>query len=166
MEDRDVLLTVAEIAAAFAGFATLAAVFTSGREHDSEEQVAVRFQALLVYSLTTIGFCFVPFIPLWYGYSSESIWYISTWLLAIGITCINVWMALRNRAAVAMTSNLLLIPWISATWAPVVIAGLSLLGVGSNAANYRVALLAILLFSASAFVRIIASLIPISRESQ
>jgi hypothetical protein len=166
LEDRDVLLTVAEIAAAFAGFATLAAVFTSGRGHDSEEQVAVRFQTLLIYSLATIGFCFVPFIPLWYGYSSESIWYVSTWLLASGIACINIWMALRNRAAVAKVSKFLLIPWILAVWAPVVVAGLSLIGVGTNAANYRVALLATLFISASAFVRVIASLSPISRESQ
>lgn len=162
LEDRDVLLTVAEVAAAFAGFATLAAVITNRREHDSDEEVAVRFQTLLIYSLSTIGFSFLPLIPPWYGYSSESTWYVSIWLFGTSIACINLWMALRYRGTVATVRRRVLIPWVLAVWAPVLLAGLGSAGIGTNAANYRVALLATLFISAAAFVRVIGSMIPIS----
>ena len=164
LDDRDVLLTVAEIATAFAGFATIAAVFGSKGDQDADPRVLARFRTLLVYSLSAVVLCFVPFIPLWYGYSAESIWYASSWLLAAIITCINIAMTIATREVASATSKLILIPWIFAAWAPVFVAGLSLGGVGTTSGNYLVALLIVLLLAVNAFILVIASVLTASRE--
>ena len=164
MEYRDVLLTVAEIATAFAGFATLAAVFSSRRGEAVDSKILARFRTLLIYSLSTVVLCFVPFIPLWYGFSAESIWYASLWLLAAIITCINIAMTIATREVASATSRLILIPWIFAAWAPMFVAGLSLGGVGTTSGNYLVALLIVLLLAVNAFILVIASVLTASRE--
>jgi hypothetical protein len=54
LEDRDVLLTVAEVTAAFVGFATLAVATTTRREQDSEEEVTVRFVSTTLSELVVV----------------------------------------------------------------------------------------------------------------
>ena len=164
MDDRDVLLTVAEIATAFAGFATIAAVFGSKGDQDADPRVLARFRTLLVYSLSAVVLCFVPFIPLWYGYSAESTWYISSWLLAGIITGINIAMTFVTRESTGTSSKLMLVSWVMAAWAPVLLAGLAIGGVGRTPANYLVALLIVLLLSAAAFILVIASVLTRPRE--
>ena len=164
MDDRDVLLAVAEISAAFAGFATIAAVFGSRSDQDVDSHVLARFRTLLIYSLSAIVLCFVPFIPFWYGYSAESTWYISSWFLAATVTGINIAMTFLSREASGTTSRLIVVPWVLAAWAPVLLAGLGLGGFGRASGNYLVALLIVLLSAATAFIFVIASVLTKSRK--
>jgi len=164
--ERDVLLTVAEIATAFAGFATLAAVFTGRSEHDrNEEEFSALFRTLLLYSLVTVGLCFAPFVPQWYGTSAQSSWYFSSWILGFTIAGVNLWLFRRNRAGYAQLHWLTPTLWGALAWSPVLFAGLAIGGIGSAAGNYLVALLITLSLSAAAFVRVIASSLAGSRGS-
>ena len=158
MGERDVLLTVAEIAIALAGFATLAAVFSRKFENQNEaEEFSSLFRTLLLYSLTTVGFCFVPFIPQWYGSSAGSSWQLSSWTLGLTITGINLWLVRRNRPGYSHVHPLTLAFWVSLSWLPVLFSGLAIAGIGSAGGNYLVALLVTLSLSTAAFVRVILS---------
>jgi hypothetical protein len=167
--ETDVLLTVAEIAIAFAGFATLAAVFTTRIDGDGErEQFSALFRTLLIYSLATVGLCFVPFVPQWYGASTNSSWYFSSWIMGFAVSAINLWLTPRNRAGNSQLANhrwLTLTLWTALAWVPVLLSGLAIGGLGSASAHYLVALLITLLLSASAFVRVIVDSLAGSREN-
>ena len=166
MGERDVLLTVAEVAIALAGFATLAAVFTDRTErHTDTDLFANLFRTLLLYSLATVGLCFVPLVPRWYGSSAETSWYVSSWILGVSIAGIDIWLSRQNRAGYSQLHWLTPVLWAVLAWCPVLFAGLAIGGIGSVAANYLVALLMSLLLAAGAFVRVITDALAMSRKS-
>jgi hypothetical protein len=164
LETRDLLLTVAEVATAFAGFASLAAVFANS-SREVARMTEMRFQSMLVYSLATVAFCFVPLVPQYYDFSTGSTWQIASSLLAVGITAANLLLFLRNRgSAPTALPRLRLITWLALSWLPVALAGFGLLGVGAIVGNYMVALLAMLSLSAWSFFTAISSLVNPTRD--
>ena len=160
LSESDVLLTVAEIAIALAGFATLAAVLAGsvGNQGDSERSSAL-FRTLLLYSLATVGLCFVPFVPQWYGSTAHASWYASSWILGSAVACINLWLSRRNRDGYAELPWLTVVSWLAMSWAPVLIAASAIAGIGSIAGGYLLGLLLTLGISAAAFVQLIADLL-------
>jgi hypothetical protein len=167
LEDRDVLLTIAEIATAFAGFATVAAVFSDKVDDATSANVLARFRTLLTYSLLTIVLCLAPFVPHWYGHSTETAWRISSWFLGALVSIVNVAMAFITREARPNVSKLpyiaAYIAWALAAWVPVLLAGMSIAGVGRVSANYLVALVLVLLLAGVAFILVIAAVLKSSR---
>jgi hypothetical protein len=160
LSESDVLLTVAEIAIALAGFATLAAVLMGNKrlQRDSERSSSL-FRTLLLYSLLTVGLCFVPFVPQWYGSASHASWYVSSWVLASTVACINLWLSRRNNPGYSQLHWLMLVPWLALSWAPVLVAGSAIAGIGPVAGGYLLGVLLTLGLSAAAFVQLIFDLL-------
>ena len=159
MEAPDLLLTIAEVAIAFAGFASLAAV-VSTRSEKMKTLNAIRFRSLLMYSLTTVALCFIPFVPRHYGFSESVSWTISSVLLIAFVTLVNLALTrLSGGVNPSGLPRLYIIMWVIVAWIPVGLASLNLVGVGDYVGNFVVALLAMLLSSALAFMRVIISML-------
>ena len=161
MEARDLLLTIAEVAIAFAGFASLAAV-VSTRSEKLKTLKAMRFQSLLMVSLTTVGLCFVPFVPPYYGFSESVSWTISSVLLVASVSLVNLALVRLTGGGGMNPTGLprsYVIMWGTVAWTPVLMASLAVVGVGSYVGNYVVALLAMLMISALSFMRVITSML-------
>lgn len=87
MEHQDLLQTIAEVAAAFAGFTGVISVFGhSGSSRDNWSVHGAR--TIIEASLFTILFAFLPFVVHGFGAGSEATWRISSgcflFLLAAG----------------------------------------------------------------------------------
>ena len=82
MVEADFLFTIAEVAAAFAGFSTLVVVVARG-SHDTSEVASARLTNMLRLSLLVILFSFVPYLPAYVGASEASAWRISSGLFAL-----------------------------------------------------------------------------------
>jgi len=160
LSESDVLLTVAEIAIALAGFATLAALLTEnkGLQRDRERSSSL-FRTLLLYSLLTVGLCFVPFVPQWYGSTADAGWYVSSWILGSTVAGINLSLARRNRAGYSQLHWPTVVAWLALSWAPVLVAGSTIAGIGSVAGGYLLGVLLTLGLSAAAFVQLIFDLL-------
>ena len=83
MNEADLLLTTAEVAAAFAGFAGLIGVIGRGSAVDPRRTAAILRFALEV-SLFVVAFSLVPLLPLNYGLAAESCWRLSSILFVVG----------------------------------------------------------------------------------
>ena len=165
MDPRDLLLTIAEVAIAFAGFASLAAVLATRSERTAMAN-AMRLRSLLIYSLATVAFCFVPFVPSYYGLSTTASWNLSSLLLAVFVGCANLLLTRYYGGANPTKVPIYrLIPWLASTWLPIALVVLGLLGVGTIIGNYILALLTMLLTSAASFLGVIAALlVPFHRD--
>jgi hypothetical protein len=85
MEGSDVLIVIAEVSVAFAGFAGIVAVF---RQRDLEEWAlldAARFRFMVEFSLTTILFALLPFVFHYLGASPTATWSACSALMAATI---------------------------------------------------------------------------------
>jgi hypothetical protein len=78
------LLTIAEIAVAFAGFASLVSVLGSTSSHEHPLVQSIRFRGMVVLSLTVLAFSLVPFVPMSLGVSPLTSWRISSALFLVG----------------------------------------------------------------------------------
>jgi hypothetical protein len=76
MEHRDVLQTIAEVAATFAGFTGVISVF--GRTGDSNEWPLQGARSIIEASLATILFALLPFVIHGFGADSQATWRISS----------------------------------------------------------------------------------------
>lgn len=74
MERADLLLTIAEIAIAFAGFASIVSVLGRRRSSDDPRLDALRLRAMLESALTVVVFALAPFIPNAFGLSEAATW--------------------------------------------------------------------------------------------
>ena len=90
MEGSDVLIVIAEVSVAFAGFAGIVAVF---RQRDLEEWApvdAVRFRFMVECSLMTILFALLPFVFHHLGASPTATWSACSGLMAAAVTALLV----------------------------------------------------------------------------
>jgi hypothetical protein len=97
MEGSDVLIVIAEVSVAFAGFAGIVAVF---RQRGLEEWApvdAVRFRFMVECSLTTILFALLPFVFHHLGASPTATWSACSALMAAAIGGLLVIASLRVR---------------------------------------------------------------------
>ena len=82
MQNADLLLTIAEVAVAFAGFASLVSILGRRASRDPPIVQAARLRALIVSGLMVVAFAFVPFLPHRMGLSDPSVWRLSSALFA------------------------------------------------------------------------------------
>jgi hypothetical protein len=86
VQNSELLLTIAEIAVAFTGFASLISVLASKSTTEHPLLQSVRFQGMVNMSLIAVAFSLVPFVPLHLGLSPALSWRISSALfLLVGL---------------------------------------------------------------------------------
>ena len=105
MEGSDVLIVIAEVSVAFAGFAGIVAVF---RQRDLEEWApvdAARFRFMVECSLATILFALLPFVFHHLGASPTATWSACSALMAAAVVCLLVIASLRMRRVRSQTSG-------------------------------------------------------------
>lgn len=84
-EDRETLFTIAEVAVAFVGFASLVSVLGSRAGRDNPRIDATRLRIMLFTSLSAISLCFFPVLFFRLGLSPSSTWRLSGVALLMGV---------------------------------------------------------------------------------
>jgi hypothetical protein len=74
MNETELLLTIAEISVAFAGFASLASIFGRRSSHSDACVDAGRVMNMLTVSLTVTGLALFPFVLMLLGLSTRWVW--------------------------------------------------------------------------------------------
>ncbi len=95
LQDADLLLTIAEVAVAFAGFASLVSILGQRSARDDFRVSSVRMRAMVLYSLLVVAFALFPFVFNRYGLSDEAVWRVSSALFAIAVAAVEVWLIRR-----------------------------------------------------------------------
>ena len=162
LENTDALLSLAEIAAAFAGFAALVSVIGGQRELKGEAiHDLLRLRLLISSSVVGVAAALIPVGLAGYGLSTSAVWRLSSLLfLALGYAILfgflNAYQPVRgdfepDRLAVAVVSTIEVIEQSSLV---VVLLGLPL---GNPAALYVTALIGNICQAGFIFVRFIGS---------
>ena len=164
MQDRDLLLTSAEVAVTFAGFASLVALIGSRSSRDGLHIDANRLRTMVVCSLLVVALALFPFVPFRYGLPEAAVWRISSGALLLAV----IWLTLRIardysavRGAGIRLGLLIRVLNAGLVLGPMGIAAFNLLGASeaSAPANYLVGLLSLLALAGVQFARLIDSLI-------
>ncbi len=97
LSESELLLTVAELAVAFAGFASLASILRRRLAKDDPRVDAGRLLNMLLVSLSLTLLSLVPFVPMLLEWSTRQVWGASG---AVGFAAMSVlsWSALRRAA--------------------------------------------------------------------
>lgn len=90
MPESDTLLTVAEVAVAFAGFASLVGILGHGTSAADPRVLSLRMRAMLLASLLVVGFSLIPVILDGYGARPHLVWTASS-LMLLGTTLAYGW---------------------------------------------------------------------------
>ncbi len=83
MPEVDILLTTAEVAVAFAGFASLVTILGRRSSQVDPRIVAMRFRGMLTNSLLVVAFSMIPLVLFRYGLRETVVWRLSSVLLAL-----------------------------------------------------------------------------------
>ena len=83
MPEAEILLTVAEVAVAFAGFASLVSILGRGTADVEPRVLSLRMRAMLISSLLVVGYALVPVIFDAYGSPPHMAWTGSSLLLLV-----------------------------------------------------------------------------------
>ncbi len=165
MSESDVLLTIAEVAVAFAGFASLVGVLGQRTSADDPRVIGVRMRGMLLSSLMVVAFSLFPILLARYGASPDLLWMGSSLALLAVTVCYYVWFlaALQtlSRAEIPTTNfqRRVVIP----TLLLVAVSLGTLLGVNvflATPAVYLTALALLLFQSGFAFCLIVFSFLP------
>jgi hypothetical protein len=78
VKDADLLLTIAEVAVAFAGFASLVSVLGRRYSRDDPRLDGLRLRGMLLSSLIVVAFALFPFLPMRFGVTDAEVWRISS----------------------------------------------------------------------------------------
>lgn len=81
MEHADILLSIAEIAVAFAGFSSIVVVFRNRDSGTWDPLDAIRYRTMLAGSLATAALAGVPLVVSWLAVPPGSIWRVSSAVL-------------------------------------------------------------------------------------
>ena len=84
MINADLLLTIAEIAVAFAGFASLVSVLSSARNERHALAQSILFRTMVLMSLAVVAFSLVPFMTHGFGFPSSVSWRLASGLFLLG----------------------------------------------------------------------------------
>ncbi len=165
MSDSDVLLTIAEVAVAFAGFSSLVGILGQRSSLDDPRVLGVRMRAMLLSSLIVVAFAILPVVMARYGATAEVLWRSLSLVLLVVIGAFLAWVVLQFRALgrPAMTrtwvQRLIILPTVALTLTSLVV----LLFVNvmlARPAIYLTALLLILFQSGHTFCHIVFSFLP------
>jgi hypothetical protein len=83
VDPQSLLLTTAELSAAFAGFASLVGVFASRRQGAVSDEISDFLRSLLDYGLLAIWGCLLPFVPMLAGAGDAAVWAVSSGVLGL-----------------------------------------------------------------------------------
>ena len=83
MPEADILLTTAEVAVAFAGFASLVTILGRRSAQVDPRIIALRFRGMLTNSLLVVAFSMIPLVLFRYGLGEVVVWRLSSILLAL-----------------------------------------------------------------------------------
>lgn len=83
MHDSDVLLTIAEVAVAFAGFASLVGILGQQDSVDPPLVLGFRMRGMLLTSLVVVGFSLVPIVLGEYGLTARLVWVLASLALLV-----------------------------------------------------------------------------------
>lgn len=165
MPESEVLLTIAEVAVAFAGFASLVGILGQGTSADDPRVIGVRMRGMLLSSLMVVGFSIFPILLARYGLSVDVIWTASSLVLLAATAFYYVWFlgALQalGRAEIPTTTfqRRVIIPTlllVAASLAALLVANVFL----ATPAVYLTALALVLFQSGFAFCLIVFSFLP------
>lgn len=165
MPESDILLTVAEVAVAFAGFASLVSILGRGTSADDPRVLSFRMRAMLLTSLLVVGFSLIPVILDSYGARPNLAWTASSILLLLATLVYTRWLqqAIATLGRAGLTPSRLqrriIIPTLLITL--VVVSALLLANsVVALPAIYLTALALLLFQSGFAFTLIVFSFLP------
>lgn len=163
MTGEDALLTTAEVAVAFAGFASVVTVFRRREDGSWSPPDTIRFQLMITASLSTVFFALLPFALHFFGMEERGVWSACSAMLALYL---GAFMGLIARQTFQLSFRRALNPLV--VW-PFSIAGVVITGLlAFNAAGialdrglgpYFAGLLSLLVLSGVSFAR----LLPIGR---
>ena len=105
MEHGDLLLTIAEVAVAFAGFASIVGILGTRSASSAPRVNALRMRIMLLHSLVVVAFSLVPHILHSYGLQEGTVWRASSGLYVIVLTIVGVSLFPRIRKIRALPSN-------------------------------------------------------------
>jgi glucan phosphoethanolaminetransferase (alkaline phosphatase superfamily) len=105
-EPSDVLLTLAEVAVAFAGFASIVAIFQVRWTREDVPFDLFRFWVMLAFSLATLLFALLPFLLHFLGLSDDATWRSCSALLALFVVANGVFIGnlVRRRVPTVVSS--------------------------------------------------------------
>ena len=165
MSDSDILLTIAEVAVAFAGFSSLVGILGQRSSLDDPRVLGVRMRAMLLSSLLVVAFSILPVVMARYGATPELLWRSSSLALLVASGAFLVWVLLSFRALgrPAMTrtwvQRFIILPTVLLTLTSLVM--LLLVNVMlARPAIYLTALLLMLFQSGHTFCHIVFSFLP------
>lgn len=153
------LLTTAEVAVAFAGFASVVTVFRRQEHGAWASQDVLRFQLMITASLSVVFFALLPFAIRFFGASEPQVWSCGSGALCLHFVLTT---ALLARRTLSMTNDSALNPYI--TWSflaggTVAIVVLALNTVGlfleQELGPYFVSLLYLLVLAGVSFARML-----------
>ncbi len=166
MNDGDILLTTAEVATAFAGFAGVATVFAQRRSIDDPRINQFRLRSIIENGLLTVAFSFLPFLPERFGASEAAAWRISSAVFAPCFAAIWVPAALRivrfTREGIMRRSPAFTVAVLGAAVVGTLAPTVNAFGLAPQWASglYLVGLFSPLLLSGLVFVRLFLSFQP------
>ena len=164
MTGADALLTTAEVAVAFAGFASVVTVFRRREDGSWEPPDVVRFQLMITASLSVVFFALLPFALEFFGPREPIIWATASVVLASYLV---VLLGLIMRRTVSLLSSRALSPFVAWPFLGggllvIVLQVLNAAGLGPDRelGPYFLGLLYLLVLSGVSFAR----LLPIGRH--
>ena len=165
MPEAEVLLTLAEVSVAFAGFASLVGILGHATSAADARVLSLRMRAMLLASLLVVAFSLIPVIVSGYGAAPHLAWTVSSFML-LGATLIyGVWLqhAIISLGRAGLTPSRfqrrVIIPTLMLT---LIAAALLLIGnmIVAMPAIYLTALALLLFQSGFAFCLIVFSFLP------
>ena len=160
MDHRDILLTLAEISVAFAGFSGVVAVF--GRRDPGTWSFAdrVRFFMLVHASLLSLLLCIVPFGLLALNVAEASVWRSLSALFVLNIIVV-CFLFIRRFLAVSSSERaeftLIVFPVFFAILAAVLVLNIYNVAVGATFGPFLAGLIFLLAYSSFLFARMLIS---------
>lgn len=165
MTGESALLTTAEVAVAFAGFASVVTAFRRREHADWDAQDVLRFRLMIASSLAVVLFALIPFALMFFGASESRALILSSGLLALYLVASLAAAARRTRS---LTSTRALNPYISVSFSAgaLLVLALELSNVaglfsGRELGPYFVGLLYLLVLAGVAFAR----MLPVAHRS-
>ena len=160
MDHRDILLTLAEISVACAGFSGVVAVF--GRRDPGTWSFAdrVRFFFLVHASLSSLLLCIVPFGLIALNVAEASVWRSLSALFVLNIIVVGFLFVRRFLAASSSERaefTLIVFPVFFAILAAVLVLNIYNVAVGATFGPFLVALIFLLVYSSFLFARMLVS---------
>lgn len=168
LTDDELLLTIAEVAVAFAGFASLVGILGQRSSRDDTRVLGVRMRAMILFSLLAMAFSLLPSILDRFGLSDAAVWRTSSSVFLVCLLLVFLWLAptlarlrlvRQNRPRVRFVILPLLFTGL-VTALGALIADVLLLAPAAVAALYALALFALLLLASLAFALILFSFLP------